>query len=185
MNQTDNPTEKLTVERIMLPNIKNPHILTHEDSVKGGLSRTERKKIVNQLKAQKRSKCKNCHIGCPFRTGLMEKDLESLCKVPEAKKLMLMIGTDRKYVMEKLKLLLFDMDLKAQGIKDQHLVYNDLVEFSKQIYPITSKIELKGDLNIDGMLKPGDIFLIAQESEVKKKENATKDKPVNSPASNS
>ena len=163
-----------------LLDIPNTHTLTPEERLRGQSARTEKKKLLNQLKALKNKKCKNCHLGCPFREKFMEENLDTTCKIPEANKMMLKLATDPEAIGQKLKLLLLDMDLisaKSGSIRDKSTVYNNLIEFKKEFCPATTTIKYEGQ--IDMGLAPGEVFKIAQETEARKKENATKDKSGN------
>ena len=115
---------------------------------KGGLARTEKKRIANQLKALKSKKCKNCNLPCPFKTQMLEEDIDSTCKIPPSIKGLLTLRTKEDF-MEQAQKLLMMFGVKA-GSDEKKLkeAFYMILNLKKEFEPETIQVEQKS-INID------------------------------------
>lgn len=176
-NNVNNAEKVLEKAIVYIPTCPSNPLLrqpTQEERIKGGLARTEKKRIANKLKTLKQKKCKHCTLGCPVRNSNLEKDFEHRCAMPEAHQLILKMGSDPEIIAQKLKHLLIDMDelgAKSKFLKDKKIVYDAHIEFKKEFCPVTTTIKHEGKLD----MSLNDILRIAQSNKEEKEQENKKD----------
>jgi len=133
------------------PSPEQARIMGH----KGGLARTERKRLAAQLTALKRKKCKNCILPCPLKEQLLNQDLDHTCQVHPVMKGMLTIQTKEDF-FNQLKKYLTIYSIKAGSNQvDVQRAFYMLLNLKREFLPEVQRIESK-NLNVTAIMQQVD-----------------------------